>query len=151
MDLIWMELRTSKSYSFQIKIISISDQKHIHFRSKTYPFQIKIISISDQKHIHFRSNLYPLHILVLLCVFPVFTPNPDFITPLFHGYYTKYISYSYPFQIKFISITYTCAALCISCSRLYSPSISWILNQIHIHYIYCNTLMSCSVFLFSLA
>ena len=107
---------------FFLEIQTISSIFYIDTLSNIYPFHIKFTSIT---YILLYQNK-------LLCLFPVFTPNSDFITPLFHGYYTKYISYSYPFQIKFISITYTSAALCISCSRLYSPSISWILNQIHI-------------------
>ena len=115
-------------YPFQIQFISISYLIRIHFRSNLYPlhicmrcfvyfqtlsttYYIDIISNTYLIHIHFRSNLYPLHILLyqnkLLCVFPVYTPDSDLIIHLLHGYYTKDISNSYPFQIKIISITCT--------------------------------------------
>ena len=119
---------------FQIQSISISYPIHIHFRSNSNPlhiclscfvyfqFLIPVQTLSNTNYIdslsntypiyiHFRSNSYPLHILLyqnkLLCVFPIFTTDLDLIIPLFHGYYTKYISNLYPFQIIYISITYT--------------------------------------------
>ena len=85
-------------HPLQIQFICISDWIHIHFRSNSYPlhillyqtkllcvfllllliypFQIQFILISDPIHIHFRSITYMFE---LLCVFPVFTPDSDFV------------------------------------------------------------------------
>ena len=102
-----------------------------------HQFQIQFRSISDPIHIHFRSNSYQLNIYELLCVSPVFNPNPKILPKkkflrknnLLKMIFSrqkeflpkkkicwkkflqikKYISNSYSFQIKIISITYTIA------------------------------------------
>ena len=81
----------SNSFAFQIEYISVSDPIHIRYiycctklscsvcfllLLLIYPFQIQFILISDPIHIHFRSITYMFE---LLCVFPVFTPDSDFV------------------------------------------------------------------------